>query len=71
MSASNYVHLTVKLIVAQTEKAFLLRLDDDEEQEVWIPFSQLADPDDYSVGDADVEIAVTRWIAREKGLCDE
>lgn len=66
---SNYVHLDFEEIVAETEKAFLVRLGDDlDNEEVWLPFSQIADAEDYSVGDKDGTISVTEWIAKEKGI---
>lgn len=68
MSSSNYIHLKVKKVVAETEKAFLLRTEDDEEY--WIPKNQMADPDDYKVNDKDCEIAITDWIANQKGLTE-
>ena len=63
---SNYVHLEVEKIVKETDSAFLLRLEDGEE--LWIPKSQIADPDDYTEGDEDATISITEWIARERGL---
>ncbi len=66
MSASNWIHLEVKLIVRETPAAFLLRLDDDEEY--WIPKSQVSDPEDYEEGDADCSMSVTEWIAEQKGI---
>lgn len=65
MGASNYVHLQVEKVVAESDKALLLRIDGEEH---WVPLSQIADPDDYQKGDEDVEIAVTEWIANQKGL---
>ena len=68
MSASNYVSVWVVEILAETEKAFLVLLDTDDDREEWIPFSQCADPDDYSEGDEGVSLSVTEWIAKEKDL---
>lgn len=66
MSASNYVHILVEAIEAETNKAFLCRLGDGWEE--WIPFSQIADYEDYRVGDKDVELSITEWIAKQKGI---
>ena len=66
MSSSNWVHLDVDEIVAETEKAFRVRLEDGEE--VWLPFSQIADAENYSEGDTDCTISVSEWLAKEKGL---
>lgn len=60
-----YVHLDVLEIEAETEKAFLLRLED---REVWVPFSQIADADDYERGDTDCTVSVTQWFADKEGL---
>lgn len=65
MSASNYVHLDVDEIKVVTDKAMLVVIGDEEH---WLPLSQVADPDDYAVGDEDLTLSVTEWIARQKGL---
>ncbi len=46
----------------------LVRLDNEDEDEVWIPLSQLADPDDYDVGDVTLSLSVTQWFADQEGL---
>lgn len=66
MGANNYEHILVEKIIRETEKAFLVRLEDGDEH--WLPKSQIADADDYREGDEDVELSVTEYIAREKGL---
>ncbi len=66
MSASNYVHLDVEEILRGTEKAFLVLLEDDEE--VWLPLSQIKDADDYAAGDVNCTITITKWLAEQKGL---
>lgn len=65
MSASDWVHLQVDEIKKETEKAFLMVIDGEE---VWIPKSQMADPDDYEEGECDCEVSITHFIAIEKGL---
>lgn len=65
MSNSNYVLVYVDKIIKETDKAFLCKIGDEE---VWLPFSQVADYDDYEEDDEDLEISVTEWIANEKGL---
>lgn len=62
----SWVHLDFEEIVAETEKALLVRLEDG--QEVWLPLSQISDADDYRQGDEDGTISVTEWIAKQKGL---
>lgn len=68
MSASNYVHVEVDEIVRETEKAFLVRIDDEE---FWLPRSQVADDADYEEGDKDCTMSITEFIAKEKGLSYE
>ena len=67
MGASNYVHIEVTKILVETEKAFQLEIVGCEKN-VWMPKSQIADPDDYDEGDVDVMMSVTEWIAGEKGI---
>lgn len=65
MSASSYVYVQVDRIVRETDKALLCDIGGEE---MWLPKSQIADADDYCDGDEDVEIAITDWLAKEKGL---
>lgn len=67
MSSSNYVHLEVEEILRETDKAFLLRLED-EGQELWVPKSQISDADDYEEGDKNCTVSVSRWFADKEGL---
>lgn len=64
MSFSNYVTLPNVVIKRITDKAMLVDVDNEE---VWIPLSQVADSDNYEEGD-EGSLSVTDWIAREKGL---
>lgn len=68
MSASGYVHLDVDLIVRETTKAFLLRLEDDDHTEVWVPKSMIADCGDYEVNDHHCTVSVRSWFAEKEGL---
>lgn len=65
MSQSGYVNVHIDSIDAETEKAFRCTIDGET---VFLPFSQIADADDYAPGDKDLSLSVTEWIAREKGL---
>lgn len=65
MSASNWVHIHVDEILRETDKALLCRID---EEELWIPLSQIADPDEYSAGDEDLTLSVSEWFATKNGL---
>lgn len=55
-----YLEIEVKKIIAATQKAFLCRLDDDEEY--WIPFSQIRDYDEFEPGDTECVLHITEWI---------
>lgn len=69
MSASNYVHLDVDHIRNETDNAFLLTLGENYRGiEIWMPKSQVADPDDYKAGDRNCTISITEWIYKAKGL---
>lgn len=65
MSASNWIHLDVEKVVKETENALLILL---EGEEIWIPKSQVSEPETYGEGDEEVTISVTEWIAKQKGL---
>lgn len=65
MGNKNWIHIDVDEIVRETEKAFLLRIDDEE---VWIPKSQISNPEDYAEGDTNCTVSITDWIANQKGL---
>jgi len=67
MGASGWVHLDVLLIVRETDKALLLRLESGEE--VWVPKSQVSDPGDYAEGDENCTVSVTEWFAEKEDLC--
>lgn len=66
MGASHYIHLEDVTVLKETDRAFLLRLDDDSEH--WIPKNQIADPDTYEEGDTEVTVSITEWIAEQKGI---
>ena len=53
MGFSNWVHIDVDEILRETDKAFLVAVN---EVEVWIP------------SDKDLTLSITEFIAREKGL---
>ena len=66
MSASGYVHIEVKEILRETDKAFQIKMEDDSEY--WIPKSHVSDSDNYSAGDMDCSMSITEWMAKEKGI---
>lgn len=61
-----WIRLDVAEITRATEKAFLVVLKGGEE--VWLPFSQVRDAEEYEVGMTDVEMPITEWLAEQKGL---
>lgn len=65
MGASSWIHLDVEEIKAETDRAFLIVLDDGEH---WIPKSHISDPDEYEKGDVGVSMSISEWIAEQKGI---
>lgn len=62
------VHINIEKILAETDKAFIVSLDDFEGEFV-IPKSQvLDDTDDYAKGDEDCSMTITDWIADKLGV---
>lgn len=60
-----YILVPVDKVVAATDMALLLEVDGEE---YWVPKSQMEDPDEFVRGDRNVEIFMTEWIAKQKGL---
>ncbi len=67
MSYSNYVTLPNVTIKKITTMAMLVDIDDEE---VWLPLSQVANGESYQEGD-EGSLSVTDFIAREKDLDHE
>lgn len=65
MGISRWLYVDIVEIIKETENAFLIDFGDEME---WIPKSQIADAEDYAEGDKDIEIGITPFIAREKGI---
>ena len=61
----SWEYVKIDKIITETEKAFLVEIEGEQR---WIPMSQIADPEEYRAGDADLEIAVTEWFAKKEGL---
>jgi len=53
-------------VVKETEKAFLLRVDGDEE-EIWVPKSQVIEDGALLEGETGT-MTLTTWVAEQKGL---
>lgn len=65
MGNSRWVLLEDVTILKETDAAFLVELEDERQE--WLPKSQIADPDDYNVGDV-CDLSITEWIAHEKEI---
>lgn len=65
MSASNWVHLESCTVRRVTDKAMLVAYDDED---IWLPLSQVSQAEQYEAGDEGVTISVTEWIAEQKGI---
>jgi hypothetical protein len=62
-----WVPVVADEVLKETERSFLLLIDGEE---IWIPKSQVNNPDVIGQGELDVEIEVTEWIARQKGIVE-
>jgi hypothetical protein len=65
MTASNFIHIEVERILRETEKAFLMLVDDTE---IWVPKSCIADAESYEVGDADLTVSIAQWWAEKNDI---
>jgi hypothetical protein len=61
------VEVEVEEITAEADLALCCLIDG---VETWLPKSQIDGWQDYIVGDANVVLAIPRWLAAEKGLAD-
>lgn len=57
------VTVHVDEIRRESEKAILVAIG---EEEIWLPKSQLRG--DYSEGESDIDVTMTKWIAEQKGI---
>ena len=59
------VSLDVEEVIAETDKAILVRFDD---RELWVPKSQVSDNSDvYEKGDSG-NLIISPWFAEKEGL---
>ena len=66
MGASRYVYLDDCTVKKLTDKAALVAY---EGEELWIPFSQMADSATrLREGDDGVTVGITEWLAEQKGI---
>lgn len=61
----DYVTIQVERVEAETDLALLLVID---EESVWVPKSLIEEPDDYEVGNEDVEVEIAEWFCKREGL---
>jgi hypothetical protein len=64
-NAMDTVTIEVLRVVAETDLALLLELEDGEQ---WFPKSVITDAESIDVGDEDIEIQVASWFADREGL---
>lgn len=55
-------------IVRETDKAILVRIGDQDDNEVWIPKSQIHDDSDIWKEGESGRLIITEWIAKQKGF---
>jgi hypothetical protein len=67
MSASNWVHLDDCTIKHITDKAMLVECDLFDEA-LWIPLSQVDEPDKFEVGDEGITVSVSEWWAKKNNI---
>jgi hypothetical protein len=60
---NDFIDLTYDEIITTTDKAILFRFGDNE---VWLPKSQIEDPDELN--DHGGEVSVQYWLIEEKSL---
>lgn len=68
MPGDNWIEVQVTRIIKETDAAFLVEI---EEEEYWLPKSQIWEPETYSESDEDVSMEITRFIADTKGISGE
>jgi len=67
--SERWVSIEVERVIRVTDRAILVRvaLGDEEYEEVWLPKSQIQDPEYYEEGTTDEDMNITHWLACEKG----
>jgi hypothetical protein len=66
-SDMRYVTVLVRQVLKKTDLAVLCWID---QEEVWLPLTQIEDGEllEIEEGDDDIELNVALWLAKEKGL---
>lgn len=72
MREESYVNIKVGQVMRESAKAWLFKNDGWSEPEAWFPKSQLKSGQRIAVGDKNLTVAVTEWIAEQKKIkmCD-
>lgn len=60
-----YVYITADEVIDVTEKAIHVQRGDDF---YWLPKSQIEEPDKFEVGDRNITVGMTEWIAQQKEI---
>ncbi len=60
MREKKFLVMAFLKIVMATDRAFLIRMED--EQEYWVPRSQVQEADDFEAGDTHGEICISTWF---------
>lgn len=55
-------------VIAQTDKALRVRLEEDD-RELWVPQSQISDNSEVWKNGDFGELVISRWFAEKEGLC--
>lgn len=59
------VLIEVERVEGETDLAFYFVIDGEK---VWLPKSQIEEPDEIAVGDEQIEVNVAQWLAEKEGL---
>lgn len=63
---TEYSSVVADEILQETDAAFLIEFED--VGRLWIPKSQIEDPDDIVVGDKNVVVEIATWLAEKEDL---
>jgi hypothetical protein len=67
MGHSSWVHLDDCTIKHVTANAILVECELFEEA-MWIPLSQVDEPDKFEAGDTDITVSVSEWWAKKNNI---
>jgi hypothetical protein len=61
----NLVDVLVDEVLAVTARAILVVIEDEEH---WLPKSQIEDAEEFTAGQVEVMVAMPQWLAKERGF---